>query len=192
MKEHPTPSSLSLSTAMLNSKRRQMGPPKYTTPLPSPAVTVPSSPAIKQPFAHNHVSFPLPSSTPLSSSISSTPHLPGASPGPGSAKIRNLYDGSRIADLMKSNRSTDKGHCNYLYFEDGWWQYMDLPESIVKMHKMLNPLGQLRIGVPPGGAGGGGTPSAGGSGVGPPLLPLTGLGQVMSPFPSPADRRISR
>ncbi len=189
MREHPTPSSLSLNTTVLNSKRKQMGPPKYTTPLPSPAVTVPSSPAIKHP--HSHVSFPPHSSGPLSSSVSSASHLPGASPGPGSAIGRNVYDGSRIADMMKSTRSSDKGHCDYLYFEDGWWQCMELPESIVKMHKMLNPHGQLRIGVPPGG-GGGVTPSAGGTGVGPPLLPLTGLGQTIPPFPIPGDRRISK
>ena len=184
MREHPAPSSLSLSTTMLNSKRKQMGPPKYTTPLPSPAVTIPSSPAIKQPFSHSHVSFPPPpppSSGPLSSSVATTPHLPGGvSPGPGSVKSRNFYNGSRIADLMKVSRSGEKNFCDYLSFEDGWWQCMELPESIGKMYKMLNPL-HLRMGMPPMGSGSGG--------AGPPLLPLTGL---VSPFSGPGDRRMSR
>ena len=59
---------------------------------------------------------------------------------------------------------------------------MELPESVVKMHKMLNPLGHLGMGVAPVGGG-----SAGG-GV-PPVLPLAGL---VSPFPNPGDRRMSR
>ena len=60
---------------------------------------------------------------------------------------------------------------------------MELPESVVKMHKMLNPLGHLGVGVAPVGGGG----SAGG-GL-PPVLPLTGL---VLPFPNPGDRRMSR
>ena len=113
MKEHPTPSSLTLNTSVLNSKRKKMGPPKYTTPLPSPAVTIPSSPAIKQSFSQGHVSFP-PSIQP--SSVPPTPQAQGASPRPGSAKSKALYDKSRIANLKKGSREDEKGFCKLPIF----------------------------------------------------------------------------
>lgn len=193
MREHPAPSSLSLSTPMLT-KRRAMGPPKYTTPLPSPAVTIPSSPAIKQPFnASGHVSFPPhPSSVPLPSSVSSTPHVPGtASPGPSSVGPRTVYNGSRIAELVKSSRSSDKSFCDYLSFENGWWQCMDLPESMFKMYKMLHPMNHMRMGLPSVGGGPGGL--APGSAGAPPYLPITGIGATVSPFTNTGgDRKLSR
>ena len=56
---------------------------------------------------------------------------------------------------------------------------MDLPESVLSMQKMLQPMAHMRIGVSPGG--------------GHPLLPpLPGLSPVMPPFPGPGDRRMSR
>ena len=109
MREHPTPSSLSLSTPILSTRRRRLGPPKYTTPLSSPAVTVPSSPALKLP---GHVPLPPP---PILSSVPTISHPQGISPEPRSGKAKNTYDMSRVADIMKSSS---------LEMEKSFFQYL--------------------------------------------------------------------
>ena len=134
MREQSIPSSLNLNTAMLGTHRKHLGPPKYTTPLPSPAVTIPSSPAIKPTLFPNPGLFPAPPST-------TPPVLPNSG--------LKLYDMSRVSDIITST-STDREMSYYNNRERGWWQYIDLPDGNFAIQKQVAPISPWATGfVPP-------------------------------------------
>lgn len=139
MKEQPVPSSLNLSTSALNPQRRPLGPPKYATPLPSPAVTLPHSPALKPPMFPNphfplHVqSTPPPPPPPAVSSSSS-------SSAPTNTSYKE-YDMSRVTNLiMATSNDKDQSSLSYNLTDTGWWQCMYLPDSLSSMQKLVSPM----------------------------------------------------
>lgn len=132
MREHPTPSSLTLNPSMLNVQRKHLGPPKYTTPLPSPAVTIPSSPAVKFPnpgMCH----FPAPPTNHLQPQT--TP------PVSNNTAVVSMYDLSRVADIVaESSAEKERVSSHYNNHEDGWWHCMHLPEAQQTLQRLVTPI----------------------------------------------------
>ena len=145
MREHPAPSSLNLTTPVLN-KRRRPGLPEYTTPLPSPAIgTVPTSPAL----AHSRTISAPPSSITITTTTT-IPHLTLTSNSPSlqqqsqqaSPSLRvmapKVYDSSRVADMVAAMSQELLGTSSYAARENGWWQLLKLPSGLqsLQMHIM--------------------------------------------------------
>ena len=137
MREQPVPSSLNLSTSVLSTSTKRPGPPKYATPLPSPAVTLPHSPALKAPM------FPNPHFPVSSAHVQSTPPPPApcpASTGPSSSLPSNTYNISQVADLiMASSNEKEQISSSYNLRDTGWWQCLYLPGSLSSMQRLVSP-----------------------------------------------------
>lgn len=120
MREQSAPSSLSLSSTVL---KKHLGPPKYTTPLPSPAVAVPPSPAIKPTLFPNPSLFAAP---------------PPATP-PAQPTATRTYDLSRVTEIVST--SSERDHTPYYSKrERGWWEYMNLPDNSLALQKLVSPI----------------------------------------------------
>ena len=152
MREHPTPSSLNLTTPVLT-KRKRPGLPEYTTPLPSPAVTaIPTSPAL--PHGRTISAIPPSSSSSSSSSSSLVPHTSlnmatsslqqqqqqqsqQVSPPGIRVTAPKVYDSSRVADMVAAMSQDFLSLTSYRPHDSGWWQLLHLPLGMQSLHRHI-------------------------------------------------------
>ena len=170
MKEHPTPSALTLHPPVIN-KRKRPPAPKYTTPLPSPAVTLPSSAATVP--VSSHFIFSITPSTPpahapllpgghQSNFLHHSQTLPVHQPHPQQQQQQQLvsqqltppdqqssYDITRVGELVAASSMELVGpSSSYHSSNEGWWQCLHLPENTL-YRTLVSESRTPRLSVPP-------------------------------------------